>query len=1019
MPSNTVRGTATDLPRARRSVLQTVFDPILTGLDAPANATRSLAAFARTGNTRFLSNVPKSLIPGGGSFTVSGKDVTGSDNEWLNLGIILALDPLMFVGGVGTLNKPAKLLNRMRGLNATRRTQAAGRAAAIARKDTKLAAVLTTKETETRELMQVLAKEFRALLQVERVGPKRSILKLSVIGDVGDAKSIKHIMNKFPIGLMPDMRKIKLQETLAKTNIELSIKSGELATARSAKIGVRNATRNVGEVEKKIIAIQGRITALPTKGITIFNKEQAKFLQATKRKFGNRGPEVQELIDLEKTTRAKDLAVVGKKTEELMRNVDNLAKGDALVSSQLAKRVILAGETRRFDPKLRVSGEILGPQPETIQEATMALSKRASEKVTKLKKAGAKELKKIKGSPEDPLGAPKEELERALLLKIGEKVESVKISEYLRTRHLNEIKKIWAPNGLDADELMLVEKFFGDSDDLIKLEQSSRIDITRLKSDTLDYVKRVISPEARALRKRDLNTYNLMLNEARVKLGSANARKLFKEEGIESINQYLRDHHKIKFDFFDMNPVNIWRDRHIDHIRAINKAQTAMTMVEMYAKPNIQGMKATTFLKKLGLNSDGIDKSLHIPTRFVDELTQMDGYLKESIFNDSNMLKFIDVIDKNFTAWFRVGLTTPFPGFHFRNAVSNMVLNALGGVKNPKYYIEARRLQGLMAKGEKLSPADAKMVDALVEFGIPRLGRESAEFASIHGGITEKAFEKIRPLRFMRDVGAAVENNARIAHYLSKKADGLTNLEAMRSVNKYLFDYSDLTQFEKKIMRPTFLFYTWMRKNVPLQIGVALKNPRVIETYNKLAGITEEDVPDYLKAASTFPIPGTNILLGDPGSPFADLRMTNIDDAMDPTILGRLGRVLSKGASRLNPILRVGFEIASGREAFSQKVITDNFGEYVLNNLPISRGLRIAQKTIDTKTDLGMRILYLMTGAHTFTSDPKKAEAQKLEKRLIESGKLKRFSTVGRRAGVDPNDPELIAGQERLRELRK
>jgi len=76
-------------------------------------------------------------------------------------------------------------------------------------------------------------------------------------------------------------------------------------------------------------------------------------------------------------------------------------------------------------------------------------------------------------------------------------------------------------------------------------------------------------------------------------------------------------------------------------------------------------------------------------------------------------------------------------------------------------------------------------------------------------------------------VGNAVENNARIAHFMWRLDQGDTALDAAMSVKRHLFDYADLTVFEKSVMRRAAPFYAWTRFNMPLQVRGIVEHPNV------------------------------------------------------------------------------------------------------------------------------------------------------------------------------------------------
>lgn len=91
-----------------------------------------------------------------------------------------------------------------------------------------------------------------------------------------------------------------------------------------------------------------------------------------------------------------------------------------------------------------------------------------------------------------------------------------------------------------------------------------------------------------------------------------------------------------------------------------------------------------------------------------------------------------------------------------------------------------------------------------------------------------------------------------LAMHLERRADeGLGSFEALRQASKdvriSLFDYSELTQFEKRIARNFIPFYTWTRKNVPYQVRQLLERPVAATVPFKLQeGLRDPNEPDYL-----------------------------------------------------------------------------------------------------------------------------------------------------------------------------
>ena len=175
-------------------------------------------------------------------------------------------------------------------------------------------------------------------------------------------------------------------------------------------------------------------------------------------------------------------------------------------------------------------------------------------------------------------------------------------------------------------------------------------------------------------------------------------------------------------------------------------------------------------------------------------------------------------------------------GFHSRNATGNLMLNALAGVVNPLDYTRALNLQRKFARAGRavssgkstwdtvwddigVSEADRALIQGMQRENILGAGffDDIAQGTSQRGAVYEFLGNN-KMIRQGRALGNAVEDNARMAHYISKlEAPGGTPKSAARSVRKFLFDYSDLTDFERKL-RHVSRFYTFMRKNTGVQL---------------------------------------------------------------------------------------------------------------------------------------------------------------------------------------------------------
>lgn len=343
-----------------------------------------------------------------------------------------------------------------------------------------------------------------------------------------------------------------------------------------------------------------------------------------------------------------------------------------------------------------------------------------------------------------------------------------------------------------------------------------------------------------------------------------------------------------------------------------------------------------------------------LPLPFIKELNLTDKIMKNTT-EGGEFWKFMMETQNIWKGWAIFS-----PGFHFRNAYSNVFNNWLGGVRNPKDYVNAMRLQfaddpwlrkqmknlGHEYEAKEVSVATKelrkvngvdkmvdveysgkKLMDEMRKHGV--LGRNlfsqeiatddsvmllrslfkagakkkkamkesreelseaiegkilTEEGADVGKAIIETVPEKkvlttifgkeaegieklVSPdllratfglnnpaLQGNRWLGSIVEDNAKAAHFLNRVRKGDSFEKASMSVKKYMFDYGELTQFEREVMKSVIPFYTWMRKNIPLQITAILENPgryanitgKPIQAVEQLSEDWENiETPDY------------------------------------------------------------------------------------------------------------------------------------------------------------------------------
>lgn len=336
--------------------------------------------------------------------------------------------------------------------------------------------------------------------------------------------------------------------------------------------------------------------------------------------------------------------------------------------------------------------------------------------------------------------------------------------------------------------------------------------------------------------------------------GALNARKLRPDLGIKQINELMVDRGILKpgEKFFDDNPLKASTERAFK----ANAAYHTMQMLEKITK--IKDADGSPILRAVPIEDakrHGIDSVVEMgeevatPVRYVGhpEIVRILNEQAAIKTNDASLKAWRHASGSVLQMW--RGMATFGPAYTNRNAIGNLWLNFLGGVTNPIWYKRAMKYQTAIGRAYKNIGPDADFhaaIDAaeglttrerrILKDAVDRqvIGHGFFDTDLPHPSITGEKGSKFRwvlpvadnpLLSGARTVNRAVENNARMAHYL-KKVEELGDADAAAaSVKKFLFDYTDLTAFERNVMKRVIPFYTFMRKNVPLEIEQAIEQP--------------------------------------------------------------------------------------------------------------------------------------------------------------------------------------------------
>jgi len=312
------------------------------------------------------------------------------------------------------------------------------------------------------------------------------------------------------------------------------------------------------------------------------------------------------------------------------------------------------------------------------------------------------------------------------------------------------------------------------------------------------------------------------------------------------------------------------------------------------------------------------------------------------------------------------------PGFHGRNFLSGAFMNHLAGMDWSSYrkfmraywkYQEEeavsagltkkaarmrKAMRGRMIDPGNVNKADVEIVRELARTG--SLGSASGQVASEFvessgrgilarrlapnanfriGGKEVNIVDAINPmntrnapLRLSKNFGMATETFLRGSLGFDTLKKGGNASEAFDNIMKFHFDYDDLSDFERNVVKRVVPFYTWTRKNMPLMMEQFARQPEVFNRYVSLKKevelMSKDDeggvTPRWMQRQGAIRLPwkyeGENMMIL-PDMPFkAPLELLDPALAFDKDlgIMERAEIALGTIGTQLTPIIKSPYE---------------------------------------------------------------------------------------------------------------
>ena len=204
------------------------------------------------------------------------------------------------------------------------------------------------------------------------------------------------------------------------------------------------------------------------------------------------------------------------------------------------------------------------------------------------------------------------------------------------------------------------------------------------------------------------------------------------------------------------------------------------------------------------------------------------------------------------------------PGFHVRNALSAIFMNTSDGVPL-RTQLEAASLWQKFTRGGKewlfaqpQEVQDAFRVAAATgaggRFTEAGVAQELANEGNLAGRFYNRAASN-RVTRASQRAGERVEGSVRLAPALDSLRQGDSVQAAIQRVKRLHFDYADVSKMDESMKR-LIPFWTFMSRNLPLQISQMWTKPRLYQQYqNLIRNFSADDAeftPDYWSDAGAF-----------------------------------------------------------------------------------------------------------------------------------------------------------------------
>lgn len=304
-------------------------------------------------------------------------------------------------------------------------------------------------------------------------------------------------------------------------------------------------------------------------------------------------------------------------------------------------------------------------------------------------------------------------------------------------------------------------------------------------------------------------------------------------DAVAKANPYLDDP--------KLNQVESLLHTHRAELERIGQARLRMSDLDRVTEDAANGKLGDVMIATLNNNWRALHNG---PVNTGDLIMDAELYKRfTNMFEVSRQPKLFGRTFNAFTNLFKTYATLS-PGFHVRNAIGGIFMNTSDGVALARQLEGAQLWQKFTRGGEDWLDKQPKRIQDSFSAALASGAGGRYEEAGVLAQTENRLYNVVSSnpaTRLGQRAGTRVEGGLRLGMALDSIDNGSSIQDALQRITRIHFDYSQVSDIDETMKR-IIPFWTFMSRNLPLQIEQMWTKPRTYAYYNSL--IRNFSLPD-------------------------------------------------------------------------------------------------------------------------------------------------------------------------------